>query len=336
MALGLGALAVALGPGALSTHAGRSPLAATVATLALAAAAVAAAAGPAGPRVALLALAASFCWTAPVWFGWSDGPPLVRALGALTAPFLVPVVALWVVRTTGGQWRKPGRALVAVAVLAALVRHRPRRVRRPAGRSGLLGQLHRQRVPRPLRAGRRGRPRPGGGSLPDRRRCRTGGGVTGSVVGGDRPGSSFTVAGAGRRCGDGGGPHRPRGAGRRSTREAVGRRLPRRLPRPCVWHGPAGRRSGPVLAAWRRPAAGSEPPRRRARRSVDRPAPWSRRWPVRSATPGCGSPTGCRRPSGSWTDTATPSSSPRRIHRTAHHDADPQRQTLASSGTSQR
>ena len=121
VALGLGALAVALGPGALSTHAGRSPLAATVAALALAAAAVAAAAGPAGPRVALLALAASFCWTASVWFGWSDGPPLVRALGALTAPFLVPVVALWVVGTTGGRWRRTGRALVAVAVLAALV-----------------------------------------------------------------------------------------------------------------------------------------------------------------------------------------------------------------------
>lgn len=90
LAYGLAALGVALGAGAFTTFAGRVPAVATGAGLALFGAAVASAFGPAGRRTGALYLIAGVLWFAPVWVGWSDGPPLIRAVAALAAPFLLP------------------------------------------------------------------------------------------------------------------------------------------------------------------------------------------------------------------------------------------------------
>src|SRR5216683_2241101 len=128
LAVGLGALAVARGPGRFTTYAGRSGLAAAL-TLAAGLALV-----PAGlitfltrraGRIGDLALLAGFAWFAPVWVGWQVGSPLVRSLGMLTAGFAFPLLFHLVLASPSGELRSTvTRALVwAVyleAVLAAL------------------------------------------------------------------------------------------------------------------------------------------------------------------------------------------------------------------------
>jgi signal transduction histidine kinase len=126
LAYSLAALAVALGPGAFTTYAGQLPAVATVAGLALFGAGIAAAYGPPGRRTGRLFLAAGALWFAPVWVGWADGPPLIRGLAALVAPFLVPVVVHVVAAYPGGRMRsEAGRVFVAVlyagAMLSAMV-----------------------------------------------------------------------------------------------------------------------------------------------------------------------------------------------------------------------
>jgi signal transduction histidine kinase len=127
LAYALAALAVALGPGAFTTYAGRVPVVATIAGLALFGAGIAAAYGPPGTRTGALFLTAGALWFTPVWVGWADGPPLIRTIGALAAPFLVPVVVHLVGGYPGGRIRSgSGRvllvALYAGAALWAVVR----------------------------------------------------------------------------------------------------------------------------------------------------------------------------------------------------------------------
>jgi signal transduction histidine kinase len=87
----------------------------TAVALALVAAALAAAFGPAGRRAAVLAFATAFCWSSPVLSGWADGPPSIRGLGALAAPFLLPLVVQWAL---GSARARPARAARVVLVVA--------------------------------------------------------------------------------------------------------------------------------------------------------------------------------------------------------------------------
>ena len=92
---GLGALAVARGPGEFTTYAGRSDLAAVLAVLAglalVAAGLVTSLVRPAG-WIGDLALLAGVAWFAPFWAGWKGGPPLVLSLGMLAAGFAFPLL----------------------------------------------------------------------------------------------------------------------------------------------------------------------------------------------------------------------------------------------------
>jgi signal transduction histidine kinase len=123
LAVGLGALAVARGPGRFTTYAGGSGLAAalTVATgLGLVAAGlVTAFSRPAG-RIGDLAVLAGLVWFAPVWVGWDKGSPLVRSLGMLAAGFAFPLLLHLVLAFPGGQPRGAiTRALIFTVYLEA-------------------------------------------------------------------------------------------------------------------------------------------------------------------------------------------------------------------------
>jgi signal transduction histidine kinase len=123
LAYGLSALAVASGPGELTTYAGRSELAAALAVgagLALVAAGVVTSfARPAG-RIGDLALLAGFVWFAPFWAGWNGGPPLVLSLGTLAAGFAFPLLVHLVLAYPNGRLRSKGaRVLVAGVYLEA-------------------------------------------------------------------------------------------------------------------------------------------------------------------------------------------------------------------------
>jgi len=128
LAVALGALAVARGPGRFTTYAGRSGLAAALtlaAGLALVLAGLITCLTRRAGRVGDLALLAGFAWFAPVWVGWQVGSPLVRSLGMLTAGFAFPLLFHLALASPGEQLRSTvTRALVwAVyleAVLAAL------------------------------------------------------------------------------------------------------------------------------------------------------------------------------------------------------------------------
>jgi hypothetical protein len=122
-AYGLGALAVARGPGERTTYAGASELAATLTTaagLALVAAGMVASLARQGRRIGDLALLAGFLWFAPVWAGWNGGPALARSLGTLAAVFTLPVLLHLVVAFPSGVLRSKGaRALVIAVYLGA-------------------------------------------------------------------------------------------------------------------------------------------------------------------------------------------------------------------------
>jgi signal transduction histidine kinase len=128
LAVALGALAVAQGPGRFTTYAGRSGLAAALtvtAGLALVLAGLVTAFNRPAGRIGDLAVLAGLVWFAPVWVGWDKGPPLVRSLGMLTAGFAFPLLLHLVLAFPGGQPRGTiTRALILTvyleAVLAAL------------------------------------------------------------------------------------------------------------------------------------------------------------------------------------------------------------------------
>jgi signal transduction histidine kinase len=127
---GLGALAVARGPGELTTYAGRSDLAAALAVVAglalVAAGLITSFARPAG-RIGDLALLAGVMWFAPFWAGWKGGPPLVVSVGTLAAGFVFPLLLHVVLAYPDGRLRSRGARVLVVAVyleaaLAALGR----------------------------------------------------------------------------------------------------------------------------------------------------------------------------------------------------------------------
>jgi signal transduction histidine kinase len=125
LALALGALAVAQGPGRFTTYAGHSGLAATLtvaAGLALVVAGlITAFSRPARP-IGDLAVLAGLVWFAPVFVGWDRGPSLVRSLGMLAVGFTFPLLLHLVVAYPSGRLQGPAaRTLVAAAYLEAAV-----------------------------------------------------------------------------------------------------------------------------------------------------------------------------------------------------------------------
>jgi signal transduction histidine kinase len=130
LAFGLGALAVAGGPGRFTTYAGGSSLAAALtiaAGLALVLAGLVTSFGRRAGRIGDLAVLAGLVWFAPVWVGWDKGSPLVRSLGMIAAGFTFPLLLHLVLAYPGGRLRGVvAQTLVSVvyleAVLAALGR----------------------------------------------------------------------------------------------------------------------------------------------------------------------------------------------------------------------
>jgi signal transduction histidine kinase len=123
LAVGLGALAIAQGPGRFTTYAGRSDVdtALTVAAgLALVAAGLVTSFSRRTARIGDLAMLAGLIWFAPVWVGWDNGLPLVRTLGMLVAGFTFPLLLHLVVAYPSGRLHGVvARTLVAVVYLEA-------------------------------------------------------------------------------------------------------------------------------------------------------------------------------------------------------------------------
>ncbi|MDQ3689198.1 MAG: histidine kinase [Chloroflexota bacterium] len=116
---GLGALAVALGPGTATTYPGHSILAAVLAAIAgfaLVLAALVLSASDSPRLISALTLLAAVTWFAPVWVGWEGGPPLARSLAMLVVAFTAPLLLHVVLAYPGGRAQpKLARALVAAA-----------------------------------------------------------------------------------------------------------------------------------------------------------------------------------------------------------------------------
>jgi signal transduction histidine kinase len=125
LAVGLGALAVAQGPGRFTTYAGGSGLTATLTVAAglglVAAGLVTSFSRPAG-RIGDLAVLAGLIWFAPVWVGWDKGPPLVRSLGMLAAGLAFPLLLHLVLAYPSGQLHgTAARVMVASVYLETMV-----------------------------------------------------------------------------------------------------------------------------------------------------------------------------------------------------------------------
>src|SRR5918996_2543246 len=122
VATGVGALAIAQGPGRGTTYAGHSDFAAAIglgAGFALVLVGVVTSFGPAR-RIGDLAMLAGFVWFAPVWVGWEGGPSLVRSLGMLTAGFIFPLLLHLVLAYPSGRVQmSAGRVLVGAAYVEA-------------------------------------------------------------------------------------------------------------------------------------------------------------------------------------------------------------------------
>jgi signal transduction histidine kinase len=125
LAVALGALAVAQGPGRFTTYAGRSALAATLtitAGLALVLAGLVTSLNRPAGQIGDLAVLAGLIWFAPVWVGWDKGPPLVRSLGMLTAGFAFPLLLHLVLAYPSGRLHGAvTRALVFMVYLEAVL-----------------------------------------------------------------------------------------------------------------------------------------------------------------------------------------------------------------------
>jgi signal transduction histidine kinase len=130
VAYALGTLAVAQGPGTLTTYAARSGAAAAltvVAGLSLIVGGLVATSVLPARRLGDLAVLAGFAWFAPVWDGWAGGPPLVRTLGMLASGLAFAlVVHLILANPTGRLKSRLDRGLIAAVyvetALVALVR----------------------------------------------------------------------------------------------------------------------------------------------------------------------------------------------------------------------
>jgi signal transduction histidine kinase len=124
LAYGLSALAVARGPGELTTYAGRSDISAAFAVVAglalVAAGLVTSFTRPAG-RIGDLALFAGVVWFAPLWAGWRGGPPLVLSLGTVAAGFVFPLLLHLVLAYPSGRLSSKGARILVVAVYVEAV-----------------------------------------------------------------------------------------------------------------------------------------------------------------------------------------------------------------------
>ena len=110
LAVAVGALLIAAGPGMFTTYAGRSGLAAglmVAAGLALVLAGLLASQASRTGRAGDLAVLAGLVWFAPVWVGWELGPPLVRSIGMLAAGFAFPLLFYLILAFPGGPAAGP-------------------------------------------------------------------------------------------------------------------------------------------------------------------------------------------------------------------------------------
>jgi signal transduction histidine kinase len=125
LAVTLGAIAIAQGPGRFTTYAGRSGLAATLtaaAGLALVVAGLVTSFNRPAGWTGDLAVLAGVVWFGPVWVGWDKGPPLVRSLGMLAAAFLFPLLLhLLLAYPSGRLHGTAARALVTAAYVEAVL-----------------------------------------------------------------------------------------------------------------------------------------------------------------------------------------------------------------------
>ena len=119
LAVAVGALLIAAGPGMFTTYAGRSGLAAglmVAAGLALVLAGLLASQASRTGRAGDLAVLAGLVWFAPVWVGWELGPPLVRSLGMIAAGFAFPLLFYLVLAFPGRRPLGAGTRALAWAV----------------------------------------------------------------------------------------------------------------------------------------------------------------------------------------------------------------------------
>src|SRR6516162_1668169 len=125
LAVAVGAMAVAAGPGRYTTYAGSSATGAVLtvcAGLGLIAAGLVICLARRPGRTGDLALLAGLCWFAPVWVAWQDGPPLVPSIAMVAAGFTFPlIVHLVLTYPTGRAGSKPARVLAAVVYTEALL-----------------------------------------------------------------------------------------------------------------------------------------------------------------------------------------------------------------------
>jgi signal transduction histidine kinase len=123
LAVSLGALAIAQGPGRSTTYAGHSSLTATLtvaAGLALVGAGLVTAFDRPAARIGDLAVLAGLVWFAPVWVGWDKGPSLTRSLAMLAAGFTFPLLLhLALAYPSGRLHGAVARVLVPVVYLEA-------------------------------------------------------------------------------------------------------------------------------------------------------------------------------------------------------------------------
>lgn len=123
LAMALGSIAIAMGPGRNTTYAGHSTLAATLsvgAGVGLIPAGLVTSFFGSSRRTGDLAVLAGVVWFAPVWVGWHNGPPLVRSVGMLAAGFALPLFMHLILAAPSGRLRgAAARALVLTVYLEA-------------------------------------------------------------------------------------------------------------------------------------------------------------------------------------------------------------------------
>ncbi len=118
VAIGLVALAIARGPGRFTTYPGRSGAAAftVVAGLSLILAGLVCWRSRSTARIGALAVSAGIVWFAPIYDGWEGGPTLVRSLGLVASPVLVPILLHLILAYPTGRLRSRVHRGLVVAV----------------------------------------------------------------------------------------------------------------------------------------------------------------------------------------------------------------------------
>jgi hypothetical protein len=119
LAVALGSLAIAEGPGGETTYAGSSGFAATLMVAAgvtlILAGLVTSFFGQVG-RIGDLAVLTGLVWFAPIWVGWDNGPPWVRSIGMLAAGFVIPLLMHLILAAPSGGLRSTAAQVLIVTV----------------------------------------------------------------------------------------------------------------------------------------------------------------------------------------------------------------------------